>query len=54
MFSFPVMKSSFCFPNINIIAVPAASFVNDLRSLSITIKAAFLREEGFDGVCSER
>ena len=32
MFSFPVMKSSFCFSNINIIAVPAASFVNDLRS----------------------
>ena len=44
MFSFPVMKSSFCFSSINIIAVPAASFVNDLRSLR-TIKAVFVRKD---------
>ena len=50
MFSFPVVKSSFCFTNINIIAVPAASFVNDLRSLR-TIKAVFVRKEGFDAAC---
>ena len=47
MFSFPVMKSSFCFSNINIIAVPAASFVNDLRSL----RTVFVRKEGFDAAC---
>ena len=47
MFSFPVMKMSFCFSDINIIAVPAASFVNYLRSLG-TIKAVFVRKEGFD------
>ena len=46
MFSFPVMKSSFCFTNINIIAV----FVNDLRSLR-TIKAVFVRKKGFDAAC---
>ena len=43
-------KSSFCFSNKNIIAVPAASFVNDLRSLR-TIKAVFVRKEGFDAAC---
>ena len=51
MFSFPVMKSSFCFTNINIIADPAASFVNDLRSLRTMIKAVFVRKEGFDAAC---
>ena len=51
MFSFPVVKSSFCFTNINIIAVPAASFVNDFRSLR-TIKAVFVRKEGFDAACA--
>ena len=44
------IKSSFCFSNIKIIAVPAASFVNDLRSLR-TIKAVFVRKEGFDAAC---
>ena len=38
VFSFPVMKSS------------AASFVDDLRSLR-TIKAVFVRKEGFDAAC---
>ena len=47
MFSFPVTKSSFCFSYVNIIAVPAASIVDDLRSLR-TIKAVFVRKEGFD------
>ena len=51
MFSFPVVKSSFCFTNVNIIAVPAASFVNDFRSLR-TIKAVFVRKEGFDAACA--
>ena len=50
MFSFPVVKSSFCFTNVNIIAVPAASFVNDFRSLR-TIKVVFVRKEGFDAAC---
>jgi hypothetical protein len=49
MFSFPVMKSSFCFSYVNIITVPAASFVDDLRSLR-TIKAVFVRKEGFDAL----
>ena len=47
MFSFPVVKSSSCFPYVNIIAVPTASFVDDLRSLR-TIKVVFVRKEGFD------
>jgi hypothetical protein len=50
IFSFPVMKSSFCFSYVNIITVPAASFVDDLRSLR-TIKAVFVRKEGFDAAC---
>ena len=50
MFSFPVVKSSFCFTNVNIIALPAASFVNDFRSLR-TIKAVFVQKEGFDAAC---
>ena len=50
MFSFPVMMSSLCFSYINIIAVPAASFVGDLRSLRM-IKAVFVRKEGFDAAC---
>ena len=47
MFSFPVMKSSFCFSYVNIIAAPAATFVDDLRSLR-TIKAAFVRNKKKD------
>ena len=30
-FRFPVVKSSFRFPNVKIIAVPATSFINDFR-----------------------
>ncbi len=47
VFSFSVMQSSFCFPNVNIVTVPAASFVDDLRSLR-TVEAVFVRKEGFD------
>ena len=50
MFSFPIMKSSFCFPYVNNITVPAASFVDDLRSLR-TVEVVFVRKEGFDAAC---
>lgn len=50
VFSFSVMQSSFCFPNVNIVTVPAASFVDDLRSLR-TVEAVFVRKEGFDAAC---
>jgi len=41
---------SFCFSYVSIITVPAASFVDDFRSLR-TIKAVFVRKEGFDAAC---
>ena len=50
MFSFPaVMKSSLCFSDVKIIAVPATGFVNDTRLLR-TIQAVLLRKERFDPV----
>ena len=33
MFSFPVMKTSLCFTDVKIIAVPATGFVNDFGLL---------------------
>ena len=33
MFSFSIMKTSFCFTDIKIIAIPATGFVNDFRFL---------------------
>ena len=32
VFRFPVMQSTSCFPNIAIITIPAASFINYFRS----------------------
>ena len=32
MFFFPVMKSSFGFPNVKIVKIPGTSFINDFGS----------------------
>ena len=49
VFSFVIMKSSLCFTDVKIIAIPATSFANDFRLLR-TIKAVLLhvRKERFD------
>ena len=47
MFSFSIMKSSFCFTAIEIIAIPATGFVNYLRFLR-TIQAVLVWKERFD------
>ena len=47
MFSFPIMKSSFCFTDVKIIAIPATSFVNDFRLLR-TIQTVLVTKEKFD------
>ena len=52
MFCFSVMESSFCFANVEIITVPAASFIDDLGPLR-SVQAIFVWEKGFD-VIDER
>ena len=49
MFHFPVIKSSLCFIDIKIIAVPTTGFVNDSRLLG-TIQVVLVRKESFDRV----
>ena len=48
MFSFPIMKSSLCFTDVKIIAVPATGFVNSDFKLLRTIEAVLVRKERFD------
>ena len=50
MFCFSVMESSFCFANVEIITVPAASFIDDLGPLR-SVQAIFVWEKGFDAAC---
>ena len=50
MFCFSVVKPSFCFANVKFIAVPATSFVDNLRQLG-TVQAVFVWKEGFDAAC---
>ena len=47
MFTFSIMKSSFCFTDVEIIAVPATGFVNYFRFLR-TIQAVLVWKERFD------
>ena len=47
VFSFSIMKSSFCFTDVEIIAVPATGFVNYFRFLR-TIQAVLVWKERFD------
>ena len=46
VFSFSIMKSSFCFTDVKIIAIPASGFVNYFRFLR-TIQAVLVWKEGF-------
>ena len=47
VFSFSIMKSSFCFIDVEIIAIPATGFVNYFRFLR-TIQAVLAWKERFD------
>ena len=47
VFGFPIMKTSFCFTDVKIIAIPATGFVNNLRLLR-TIQAILIWKERFD------
>ena len=47
VFSFSIMKSSFCFTDVEIIAVPATGSVNYFRFLR-TIQAVLVWKERFD------
>ena len=47
LFSFSIMKSSFCFTDVEIIAIPATGFVNYFRFLR-TIRAVLVWKERFD------
>ena len=49
VFSFSIMKSLFCFTDVEIIAVPATGFVNYFRFLR-TIQAVLVWKERFDAV----
>ena len=54
VFSFSIMKLSFCFTDVEIIAVPATGFVNYFRFLR-TIQAVLVWKERFDAAnCFEK
>ena len=50
MFSFPVMKSTFCLAYIELIAIPATSLVDNSRYLR-AVQAILVRKVGFDAAC---
>ena len=52
VFSFSIMKSSFCFTDVEIIAVQATGFVNCFRFLR-TIQAVLVWKERFDEAIRE-
>ena len=47
VFSFSIMKTLFCFTDVEITAIPATGFVNDLRFLRM-IQAVLVCKERFD------
>ena len=50
MFRFSVVESSFCFANVEFIAVPAYSFIDDLGPLR-SLQAIFIWKKGIDAAC---
>ena len=50
MFSFSVMKSTFCFTYIEFNANPATSFVDKFKHLR-AVQAILVRKVGFDAAC---
>ena len=50
MFCFSVVESSFCFANVEFIAVPADSFIDDLGPLR-SVQAIFVWKKGVDAAC---
>ena len=50
MFSFSVMKSTFCLAYIEFIEIPATSFVDNSKHLR-AVQAIFVRKVGFDAAC---
>ena len=49
MFSFSVMQSTFCFSNVEILAVPTTSFIHNIRHLG-TVDFIFVAKKGFDAM----
>ena len=50
MFCFPVMKSSFCFANVEFLTVPTTSYIDELGPLR-SAQAIFVWKIGFDAAC---
>ena len=50
MFCFPVMESSFCFANVELITIPANSFIDNLGPLR-SVQTIFVRKKGFYAAC---
>ena len=50
MFCFSLVESSFCFANVEFIAVPADSFIDDLGPLR-SVQAIFVWKKGVDAAC---
>ena len=52
MFSFSVVKSTFCFAYVEFIVIPATSFVDNFRHLQLrAVQAVLVRKVGFDAAC---
>ena len=50
MFSLSVMKSSFCFANVEFITVSATSLIDDVGPLR-SVQAIFVWKKGIDAAC---
>ena len=50
MFCFPVMESSFCLANVELITVSTTSFVDDIGPLR-SAQTIFVWKIGFDAAC---
>ena len=50
MFCFSVVESSFCFANVEFIAVPADSFIEELGPLR-SVQAILVWKKGVDAAC---
>ena len=53
MFSFPILKSSLRFADVEVIAIPATCLVNDFRPLG-TIQAIFVWKERLDATSAQK
>ena len=49
MFSFSVIQCTFCFPNVEILAIPTTSSIHNFRHLG-TVDFIFVGKKGLDGM----